>query len=181
MIFIKDLEWADKLTPTFRDNLEDFLPRWLESLIPYYKEGKEKGVDIFHVVNFGPNGCEKDGDMYEHNGIAYYYHKYPGQPSELGFNSKVEYRPCNWLECFCKEYGYNTASSENLDNSRWYDCYMWRLYNTKPDYSIVADRADTYFKEITGDPNVCFSLSSTSLIYYDSTLKRFVDDYYRHN
>lgn len=181
MIFITDQEWAQKLTPEFRDNLEDFLPRWLKSLIPYYQEGKEKGVDIFHLTNFGPNGCEQEGDMYEHNGIAYYYHKYPDQPSELGFNSKVGYRPCNWLGCFCQEYGYDTASSENHHNSLYYHYYMCRMYNTKPEYSIVADRADAYFKEITGDPGVCFSLSSSSLILYDEDLKGFVKHHYVFN
>ncbi len=58
---------------------------------------------------------------------------------------------------------------------------MCRMYNTKPEYSIVADRADAYFKEITGDPGVCFSLSSSSLILYDENLKGFVKYHYVFN
>lgn len=41
-ITIRDLPVAERLSPKFMDALEVFLPKWLDSLLPYYKEAKEQ-------------------------------------------------------------------------------------------------------------------------------------------
>lgn len=180
MIFIKDLKWASHVSERFRDALEDFLPKWIESLLPYYQEGKEQGVDLFKIVNCLPNGRANEEIVYEHNGIAYYQHHWPSSSiTTLGFDSQKGYRKCNWLECFCEFIpgGYDTASRENLDNYLWYNTSFYRCYNRKPEYCDVAKRCDDYFRQLTGDPTVGLSLSGTSMIYYNDSAKLYIDRY----
>ena len=43
-ITIRDLPVAERLSPRFMDALEVFLPKWLDSLLPYYKEAKKQNV-----------------------------------------------------------------------------------------------------------------------------------------
>ena len=44
---ISGLQIMDALTPKFREDFKQFLPQWLNSLLPYYKEAKTEGVDVF--------------------------------------------------------------------------------------------------------------------------------------
>lgn len=184
MTFIKDLPWASKLSVRFRDALEEFLPEWIESLLPYYREGKERGVDMFWLCNYIPTNTPTEETLYEHHGISYYQHHWPSSPVRiLGFNSKSSYRPCNWMECLIKEKlpDYNTASREDMDNHWHYNYSMNRLYNTKPEYSQVAERCNQYFHEITGDTTAGFSLSRGSGIYYNDKARWYINEYHRHD
>lgn len=179
--FIKDLQWADKLSERFRDALEEFLPKWLEDMMIYYKEGKERGIDIFCLNNFIPTNTPSEEVIFEHNGIAYYQHHWPDSPvTTLGFNDKKGYRLCNWMECLIHDYlpNYNTASKENRDNHWQYNWYMNRLYNLEPKYDIVAKRCNEYFQSLTGDTTSGLSLSRNSCIYYNEKAHNYVNYYY---
>ncbi len=41
----------NNLTPTFRDAVEDFIPKWLESFVPHYHQAKVKNVDYADLSN----------------------------------------------------------------------------------------------------------------------------------
>jgi hypothetical protein len=182
MTFITDLDWAQKLTPEFRDNLEIFLPKWLDSLVPYYKEGKEQSIDVLRLSNFLPNGCDTEETMYENNGIAYYLHLGSWGLKTLGFDTTKGYRKCNWLECYIEEHpDYDTCYSENRQNFMYYNFPMSRMFNQRPKEKDLAERCDAYFKNITGDPGVGFSLSYTSMIYYNNRGKNYIDYYCIHD
>ena len=51
------LDNIEKLTPTFRDAMEKFIPGWLETLLPYYQEAKQNGDDILELANYKPMGA----------------------------------------------------------------------------------------------------------------------------
>ena len=167
MEFIKDLPWASNLSERFRDAFEKFLPQWIESLLPYYQEGKELGVDLFSLQNTMDLGIlSSSTDEYEKNGICYKLTK--NQIIQLSFNGDKEYRKCNWLECFCDlTPDYDTTSMENIINYKYYNQAIARYFNIYPDYAELANRCDSYFKQITGDKTAGFSLGNTSFIHYN--------------
>ncbi len=169
MTFIKDLPEASKMTTWFANALEAFLPEWLESLVPYYLEAKNRDCDLFHLVNYKPMGapCE----LYEKDGIGYYLSN-----RTLAFNSDHHYVKCGWEECFRVAHpDYDKTSSENSCNSSATYNIMFRYFNRKPPYDILTTRCSDYFKTVTNDPEVCFSLSNTSYICMSEKWKDYVD------
>lgn len=185
MVFISDLDWANKMTPQFRDRLEAFLPKWIEDkCVPFYREGKEKGVDYFYFGNFihHPSGGVP-ADVYVKDGYTYYWcHEDPDNAKSLALCSNQglkEYRNINWKGCFCEEYpDFDTASIENMTNNLYYNVPMSRFFNKeKGKNSVLADRCNEYFQElIGGDPDAGFSLSSTSMIWFTELGKRTIFD-----
>lgn len=168
---VKDLEWAKKLTDSFRNDLEEFLPEWIESLIPYYQEGKERGVDMFCISNFKPTGYGSEL-LFEHNGIAYYQTE--SLVKGLGFNVAGGYRKCNWWECFCERHPEHDTIS--LENFRFYHIPMHRLHNNSN--GELAERVNRYFQSLTGDDKEAgLSLSSTSMIYFNERGKWYINKY----
>jgi len=177
MLFIKDLEWANHLTERFRDKLEQFLPLWLDSTLVYYKVGKEQGADYFNMSNvITCPPCE----FFNVDGIEYYKQKTGYGLMEVGFNGKDRlYHKCNWLECFCDFWPeFDTASSDKFIHSWHYWNPMTRYFNRKPEYRELADRCNAYFQEKTGDKDSGFSLSRTSMIYYNDRGRRYVESIY---
>ena len=170
--FIKDLELANRLTPDFADAFEEFVPVWLQHLIPFYQEAKSKGDDILELVNYKPMGAECE--LYESNGIGYYRHKSSGL-SMLGFNSDYKYQRVNWYECFRNfRPDVDEDETKRICNFSIYNAYFSRIFNTKPPYNELAKRVDAYFKTITGDSEVGFSLGRTSYIYFNKKGKDYI-------
>ena len=60
----------NSLTPIFREAIEEFIPEWLESLLPYYQETKQNGDDILELSNV----ISSEGEHYEKNGIYTLHH-----------------------------------------------------------------------------------------------------------
>lgn len=161
-IMISDLEFANKLTPNFVDNIEQFLPMWLDSLIPYYKEAKLIEADNFKLVNHKP--CGASCKLYEKDGVGYYLSEMPWN-KELSFNADFKYMNCSWYECFREFYPKLKENFwESCHNFMGYNLYFSKIWNLEEKYSCVAQRVDNYFKNITNDPNVNFVLSGTSTI-----------------
>lgn len=182
MTFIADLPWASKMTPEFTNSLEAFLPEWLESLVPYYKEGKNRGVDIFYLGSFMTYGQNENEIFYESNGVLYYEH-HSRYINMLGFDGRLKenYRKCNWFECYCEKHSdYSSSSLENIRNSSHYSSPMHRCFNHRPEEKELAERCNSYFQQITGDRTAGFSLSSTSMIYFTDRGKWYIDKWYRH-
>ena len=174
---ISDLEFAQKLTPDFRENLERFLPQWLDSLIPYYEEAKQIGADTLKLVNHKP--CGGECKLYDKDGIGYYLHESPSI-KELSFNSDYKYINCYWYECFREFYSrIEDDWRERFDNFCAYNMYMHRPWNLSDKYSCMVRRVDDYFKNITNDPNVNFVLSGTSSICLNQRGINWVNYHYK--
>jgi hypothetical protein len=54
---------------------------------------------------------------------------------------------------------------------------MGRLHNTEEEYSSIAQWADNYFKELTGDNNVVFSLSDTTMLYFSPIGRKYIEQW----
>lgn len=172
---ISDLEFAKKLTPTFRDHLERFLPQWLDSLVPYYEEAKAIGADMFKLQDTMP--CGGEYSLFEKDGIGYYLTDFPWLKC-LSFNSDYKYIKCYWYQCFVDFYPrLDTDWKERIHNFGAYNWYMYRPFNMKEGYDCVAKRVDDYFKAITNDPDVTFMLSGTSVICLTPKGVRWIEDY----
>ena len=174
--FIRNIELANRLTPDFIDAFEEFVPKWQQHLIPFYQEAKSKGDDILELVNYKPMGAECE--LYEKDGVGYYRQK-PSGLSMLGFNSDYKYQPVNWYECFRSfRPDVDEDETKRICNFSIYNAYFSRIFNTKPPYNELAKRIDAYFKAITGDSTVGFSLGYTSYIYFN---KKGEDYIYLHH
>lgn len=159
---ISDLEFTQNLTPEFRDQLEQFLPQWLDSLVPYYREAKAIGADLFKLQDNKP--CGGNYELYEKGNIGYYLSDYPWLRC-LSFNSDFKYINCYWYECFREFYPrIEIDRNERINNFCIYNPYMHRPLNMNEKYDCLAKRVDEYFKTITNDPDVTFMLSGTSAI-----------------
>lgn len=67
--------------------------------------------------------------------------------------------------------------SELFKNSMYFNHYLWRMFNRKPPYDDLNNKIDAYFKRLTGDDTVGFSLSSTSMLYFNPGSKMFINSY----
>lgn len=175
-VFIKDLDLAKSLTPDFVDAFEEFVPVWINHLLPFYQEARNCGDDLLGLENFKPMGAECE--LYEKDGVGYYRHKSSGL-SMLGFNSGYKYQPVNWYECFRSfRPDVDEDETKRICNFSIYNAYFSRIFNTKSPYNELAKRIDAYFKAITGDSTVGFSLGCTSYIYFN---KKGEDYIYLHH
>lgn len=66
--------------------------------------------------------------------------------------------------------------SELFKNSIYIDYYLWRMFNRKPPYDDLNNKIDAHFKRLTGDDNVGFSLSSTSMLYFNPRAKMYINN-----
>ena len=175
--FIKDLKYADELTPDFTDTFEEFIPLWLNYLVPFYQEAKKNGDDMLELVNYKPMGAECE--LYENNGIGYYRHKSCGL-SLLGFNSEYKYQPVNWYECFrAFKPEVEEDQTKRISNFTYYNFYVSRIHNAKPPFNELANRIDSHFKAITGDSIVGFSFGNKSFIYFNDKAKAHIALYHK--
>jgi len=179
MEFIRNVKTIGTLTPDFVDAFEDFMPRWIESLVPFYEEGKYQNVEMVGLQNIAFFKEPTDNSVYEKDGIGYYLTEIVGLGKILEFNSNYKYQKINWLECFRQEYPeLDNDGTKRITNFTVYSSYMSRLSNMKAPYDIVAQRADQYFRQITKDPSVGLSLGNTSFIYYSNKAKKYIDSHY---
>ena len=167
---MKGLKNADKLSPNFRKTFEEFIPLWLESLLPHYEEAKKTGVDYLYLANILP--VSAPCTLYEKNGIGYHLSVNHGL-KELAFNSKHHYVKCNWNECFEMMY----PDVDNVSDFCYYHSYMSRLWNKKPEMNEWAERINQCFQDITGDRDVIFSLGSESAIIFNKSVLGFLDQF----
>lgn len=176
------LDNIEKLTPTFRDAMEKFIPGWLETLLPYYQEAKQNGDDILELANYKPMGAVCN--LYTKNGISYYHFTTGNGLKILAFNSDDGYRRVNWRECLIEQYpdfdidpdAKMGKFCELTKNALYFDSYAWRVFNRKPPYDDLNNKIDAYFKQLTGDDKVGFSLSSTSMLYFNPRAKMYINN-----
>ena len=177
------LDNKNNLTPVFRNTVEKFIQEWLDTILPHYYLAKEKNVDILELSNV----ICYSGEQFEHNGFRYIYYVDGSGMSYLTLDgSDGHYTRIGFRECIVKMFPDLDVSpdpdmgkfSEIFKNSLYFDHYLWRLFNRKAPYDDLNNKVDMYFKQLTGDNNVGFSLSSTSMIYFNPQAQKYIDQHY---
>lgn len=176
------LDNINNLTPVFRNAVEDFIPKWLNTIIQHYDLAKEKQVDILELAN---EICY-NGEQFERNGFHYNYYVNGSGMSVLSLDgSNGHYTRIGFRECIIEMFPDLDVSpdpdmgkfSELIKNSMYFDYYLWRMFNRKPPYDDLNNKIDAYFKRLTGDDNVGFSLSGTSMLYFNERAKMYINNY----
>ena len=164
-----------KTTPEFANAFQTFMPQWVESLLPYYHVAKRNNAELFGLsrvldFNAGP------ANIIEDNGVLYHISNIPGHFISMAVSADYDKEtPDNWHNDF-------KFDEPNHTNNVWnfvaYNSYMSRISNSKAPYDEVANAVNDYFRQLTGDPKVFFSLSFSSYICLTDRAKRYVMEHY---
>lgn len=171
------------LTPVFRNAVETFIPQWLNSQLPYYKEAIARNVDIMEMANV--IGC--NGQHYVSDGVYYYYSVNGSGLKVLSLDgSNNHYTRTGFRECIIEMFPNLDVSpnpemgkfSEFFNNSLYFDHYLWRAFNRKDPYDDMMNRMNDYFRKLTGDDTVGISLSDRPMLYFNPRAKTHINYYY---
>ena len=164
-------------TPQFANAFQAFMPKWLESLVPFYEAAKRNGIELVglnRVLDFSKDPATLLTD----NGIVYHVSKIPGYFKYMAVSSDYEGEtPGNWRYEFKKVFD-EPENINNIWNFCAYNSYTSRISNTKAPYDVVANDVRDCFRQITGDPNVVFSFSNSSYICFSKRAEGFVMAHY---
>lgn len=172
MLLIRDLKNMDKVDPVWINTFEEYIPKWLESLIPHYEVAKQYNADVLSLVNLFFMGDSEPDDMII-NGIHYHIGDYPLLGRELAFNSAGGYYPCNWEDGFSKIYSEPVDKYGIPMTSIWLYTrdYLWRYLNRMTPYNELSKRIERLFQQMIGNDNVAFDFGSTSYILLNPSKK----------
>lgn len=136
-VIISDLPVAKQLTPDFVEAFDEFIPRWLGTIVKPYKEAKEKGVDMLQLMNFVNMGAP--AEIYESDGIGYYLHDGSGLRM-LGFDADhPNRRYWGWYGCFQQQYPEVVDDCDKrIKNFMYYRPFTSRLYLKDSLYHTVS-------------------------------------------
>ena len=167
---LNGLKGADRLSPEFKQAFESFIPRWIESLIPYCEEARRQGADFLCLSNYKPMGapCE----LYEKDGTGYYMTEYRGV-RELAFNSDYRHIKCNWCECFNEMY----PGIDNVHDFGAYNYYLTHLFHNRPEVKEWEDRINDCFQKMTGYTDAELSIGNTSMVFFNDKARRYTDEH----
>lgn len=173
--FIKGSEAESKLSPEWKEAFDVVMPKWLELHVPAYNACKKRGIPFFEIAN-----CidfREEIQRFDEDGFSYILweednHLIP----TLTFDSKGKgYGTHDWLSMMHYEYphlydnytpGYKKTSVEMGDFGQ-YHYYFSRVFNRHKPYDFIANKVRDYFRLLTDDPDVLFSLGNRSYIALD--------------
>lgn len=169
--FVRGSEAADKLTNEWMNAFDHIMPDWLSSFIPAYNLCKERDVDFFEISSIidhwsNPARIEDNGINYllwkEKSGISYM--SYDGDGAVRGAFDWWDLMRCRYPHLYDGfTPGYNKVSKELNDWSNYLP-YFSRHQNMREPYDYIATQVRDYFRELTDDPNVTFSIGQRSYI-----------------
>lgn len=169
MIFIKDI--MNSSSPKWVDKIEAYIPKWIESLVPYYNAAKNAGADIFRLSNV--IYTRDFPTEYVENGIYYYVRDLNLTDKEMEINGSKNSFPCDILTSFRKNHELPICDEDCRDWSDW-SMTRWSLhwhltrYDKKEDkYKELAKRMDQYFVNLVDDPLVKLDVGDTTFILMD--------------
>lgn len=168
---LDELKGADRLSPDFKQAFEEFIPRWIESLIPHCDEARRQGADYLRLCNYKPTGASCT--LYEKDGIGYYLSEHRGI-KELAFNSDHRYIRCNWCECFNEMY----PDVDNVHDFGAYNHYLTHLFHKDPDVKEWEDRINECFQNITGYADAELSIGSESMVFFNDKARRYTEEHH---
>lgn len=178
--FIRGSEASNKLTQEWMDAFDDIMPQWLELLIPAYNTCKKRGVSFFRVSNVIDEWSNPE--RFDEEGFSYLLWRKPGEVVRMSFDchgpgwgtwdwrSLMEFRFPHLYDGYTPDY---VRKMTEIGDFSLYHNYFSRYMNCREPYNFVADRVMEYFKELTGDPDVCFSLGGTSYFTLDDAGRRY--------
>ena len=165
---LNGLKGADRLSSKFRQAFESFIPRWIESLIPYCEEARRQGVDFLCLSNYKPMGASCE--LYEKDGTGYYMTEYRGV-KQLAFNSDHRHIKCSWHECFEEMY----PGIDNVHDFGAYNYYLTHLFHNRPEVKEWEDRINDCFQKMTGYTDAELSIGNTSMVFFKDKARRYTD------
>lgn len=172
-MLIRDLKGFENVSDEWKDAFEDYIPKWLESLIPHYEVGKEYGVDVVELRNVMYFG-EKPEDI-ERNGVHYYLSDSLALGRTLAFNGNIGF-PCSWEDHLEYTLTDDTWGIKKLNDWRLTHYYLWRWLNRKEPYNEPSKRIEKLFQQMTGDDSILFDFGCTSYILFDHKRKKYLDN-----
>lgn len=173
MQLIKDLYGMENVSAKWIEAFENYIPLWLETLIPHYKVAKVLGADILCLVNNMYMGKMPEDIVV--NGVHYYFTDTPLFGKTLSFNSNHSYYPCNWEDGFKKIYHEDLNESSQFSDWLYSHNHTWRFLNRKDPYNVCPQRIEKLFIDMVDDDSILFDFGSTSYIIFNHSLKHSID------
>lgn len=121
-------------------------------------------------------------EKFDEDGYSYLLYKRPGETARMSFDAKGDgWGTWDWrsLMEFRHPYMYDDYNPEyfrkmtEMGDFSTYHNYFSRYMNCRPPYNFIADRVNEYFKELTGDPEVYFSLGGTCYFALDAPGRKY--------
>lgn len=177
--FIKGSEAASKLSPEFMNAFDDVMPKWLDLCVPAYEACKKRGVSFFEISNYIDDWSKTE--KFTENGFSYILWDMDGVIRRMSFDGRGKWGAWNWNDILSCEYpnlydNYTpkyVRTATELTDHMYYSWYIWRYMNGKEPYNYVANQVRDYFRMLTGDPDVLFSLGRTSYIALDDKGRQY--------
>ena len=173
MQLIKDLYGMENVSAKWIEAFENYIPQWLETLIPHYKVAKELDADILCLVNNMYMGKTPEDIVV--NGVHYYFTDTLLFGKTLSFNSNHAYYPFNWEDGFKKVYPEDMNDSTRFSDWMHTHHHLWRFLNRKQPYNEFSKRVETLFRQMVGDDSILFDFGCTSYIIFNHSLKQSID------
>lgn len=179
--FIRGCAAAKKLSPEWMKAFDKIMPMWLERYLQAYTVCKERGVSFFEIANVIDEWSENE--KFEKDGFSYISWNRPNDIKTMAFDGHRGNGHVDWRSMMDFEYP-NLYDNYDPDYKRTgvrlsdfgtYHWYFWRYMNTKSPYDYVANRVREYFRLLTNDPKVIFSLGFNSYITFDEKGLRYAD------
>lgn len=160
-------------TPEFATAFTNFMPQWLESLVPYYEAARRNGIELVGLNRVLDSSKDPAAKLMDNN-IMYHVSGIPGYCTSMAVSADFEGEvPGNWRCEFRKVFN-EPENINNIWNFCAYNHYTSRISNTKAPYDVLANDVRDYFILITGDPDVVFSFSHSSYICLSKRAERLV-------
>ncbi|MDE7436888.1 MAG: hypothetical protein K2M93_00235 [Muribaculaceae bacterium] len=181
--FIKNSEAAKDLSPEWMDAFDDIMPKWLELCVPAYNACKKRGVSFFEVSNYIDDWSNPE--KFDEDGFSYILWRKPNCITKISFDGHGKWGAWDWKTLMRCEYPnlYDNYTPEymrtatKLSDFGVYNCYFWRYMNRREPYNYVALKVRDYFRILTNDTEVLFSLGRKSYIAFDEAGRKYGDQY----
>lgn len=181
--FVKGSKAAETLSPEWMDAFDDIMPKWLELCVPAYNVCKKKGVPFFEISNYIDDWSKPE--KFEEDGFSFILWRNSDCIPKMSFDGRGKWGAWDWHTLLRCEYPhlydnytpeYKRTATKMTDFSA-YNWYFWRYMNGREPYNYIAIRVRDYFRMLTNDPEVLFSLGHTSYIAFDEVGRKYGDQY----
>lgn len=178
--FIKGCEAESKLSVEWKEAFDNIMPKWLELHIPAYNACKKRGVPLFIVANY--IDYRKDIIRFNEDGFSYILWENAHSIPVMAFDSEgAGFGTHDWEESIRCEFPHlydyykpdYIKTSMELGDFGQYHWYFTRVCNQREPYDFIANKVRDYFRMLTNDPDVLFSLGSHSYIALDDSGRRY--------
>lgn len=183
--FIKGCRDIDNFSPEFVAAFDVVMPAWLKIFVPAYEECKRRNVNLFKICNVIDRWS--DSERFDSGDFSYIISERSGV-REMAYNHDGGKFGCfDWIELMRAKYPhlYSHYTPEykpeimEVQDFTHYRNYMTRLFNQHAPYDYIANQVRDYFRELTSDSDVLFSLGDRNYIALDDLGQKAAQyDYY---